>query len=408
MFAQSRPLDPAKHIAVTCSATEGLYAACQAVLQPGDCCVVFEPMFPWYLPAIRLAGARPLVLRLRAPGFQLPLEDLARLLQADLRGEFDDTPPSESNAQSSSASSSSLSPRPRIKMVMVNTPHNPSGVLLTRAALEELGRVVTATHPNCVLLSDEAYEAQVFPSQSSSSTSSSPTTESQEAPAHVRLSLLPGMAERTLTLGTASKMFSLTGWRVGWVISHNEQLLAATRAIHAYATFCAPTPLQLGVAAALEHESQPVSINTSVISSSSESSESAEAAAGGHGRFTAALFARNAATMARSLRAQGLAVTPAQGGYFLVADITATGLDDATFCRQLVKHARVGCIPLSVFYDELPPSDASSDTKTHLSNHREPVPTNFVRFSICKTAELIDEACARIDAVQLCFDAFKL
>jgi aspartate/methionine/tyrosine aminotransferase len=187
-------------------------------------------------------------------------------------------------------------------------------------------------------------------------------------------------------------MFSLTGWRVGWLVSENEKLVAASRAIHAYATFCAPVPLQIGVAAALD-EDLGFSKSIQGITDSN------------HGVMTSTLFARNAAKMTESLMKQGLSVTEAEGGYFLVADISATGLVDADFCRQLVKHAKVGCIPLSVFYDENQSESVASSM--HPLRQRPAVPTSFVRFSICKTAELIDEACSRIDGVQLCSDEFK-
>jgi aspartate/methionine/tyrosine aminotransferase len=348
MHPESPALDPVRHIAVTCSATEGIFSACQALLSAGDRAIMFEPAFPWYAPSIRLAGAESIVLRLQAPGFGLPFDDLRAALDAD-----------------------AALPSRTIKMIIVNTPHNPSGAMWSREQLERLAGLVVATHPECIFLSDEAYEAQVF--ANSGAHIAEAGAAAAHAPAHIRLATLRGMAQRTLTLGTASKLLSLTGWRVGWMVSENERLLSACCSVHSYATFCAPVPLQLGVAAALDSDMD---------------------AAVGHGAQTSELLARNARVMSLAVRAHGLDVFEPSGGYFLVVNVSATGLDDVAFCRQLHAHAKIGALPLSVFYAS--EADAAAP------------PTNLVRLAVCKTRATIDEACARIAAcVDMKSDEFK-
>jgi aspartate/methionine/tyrosine aminotransferase len=352
---ESPVLDPVRHITVTCSATEGIFSACQALLSAGDRAIMFEPAFPWYAPSIRLAGAESIVLRLQAPSFSLPFDDLRAALDAD-----------------------AALPSRTIKMIIVNTPHNPSGAMFSRAQLERLVGLVTASHPECVFLSDEAYEAQVFPH------SDAPLANVDAAPEHVRLATLPGMAQRTLTLGTASKLLSLTGWRVGWMVSENERLLAACCSVHSYATFCAPVPLQLGVAAALDSDMD---------------------ASHGHGVQTSELLARNAHVMSIAVRAHGLDVFEPRGGYFLVVDVSATGMDDVTFCRQLHAHAKIGALPLSVFYAS---EGAAAAPPGGAIDAAIAPPTNFVRMAVCKTRATMDEACARMAAcVDMRSDEFK-
>jgi aspartate/methionine/tyrosine aminotransferase len=320
-------------------------------LSAGDRAIMFEPAFPWYAPSIRLAGAEPIVLRLQAPSFGLPFDELRAALDAD-----------------------AALPSRTIKMIIVNTPHNPSGAMWSREQLERLAGLVTASHPECVFLSDEAYEAQVFPHSDARAAEVEAAPTHAHAP-HVRLATLPGMAQRTLTLGTASKLLSLTGWRVGWIVSENERLLTACCSVHSYATFCAPVPLQIGVAAALDSDMDAVH---------------------GHGAQTSELLVRNAHVMSIAVRAHGLDVFEPRGGYFLVIDVSATGMDDVTFCRQLHAHAKIGALPLSVFYASEGAAAAASPGGA-LGAATAP-PTNFVRMAVCKTRATIDEACARMAA----------
>ena len=147
----------------------------------------------------------------------------------------------------------------------------------------------------------------------------------------------------------------------------NEQLLAACRSVHAYATFCAPVPLQLGIAAALNRECELADSG----SGGGSGGNSHAAATGSHSAYTSQLLSDNARALSLALQEQQLSVCPAAGGYFIVADVSCTQLPDEQFCRQLVKHARVGALPLSLFY---------------CSSSLLPPPTHLVRFSICKVS----------------------
>ena len=273
--------------------------------------ICFEPVFPWYVSHVRLAGATAVPVRLEAPGFALD------------------------------ASAVAAAYTPRTKAVIYNSPHNPTGHVATA---EECGALAAlCVRHNVLVVADEVYERKVFGGR-------------QE----VRLADFPGMRERTLTVGTASKLFSLTGWRVGWVLGP-AALLAGVRTVHSYSTFCAPTPLQAGVAEALRdaarlHREAP-------------------------GPDASALaFERNARVLGAALADVGLQVIPAEGGYFLVADVAATGLDAGEYCKALIASARVAAVPMDVFYFSGDP------------------PRTLVRFALCKRAETIDAAAAAIRA----------
>ena len=158
------------NVCVTTSGTQAIYSACQALIDPGDEVVVFEPFFPWYLPAIRLAGGVPKVVTL-AP------EDSFRLARGPLERAVGE----------------------KTKLVICNTPHNPTSHVYSDEELRLLADVVLA-HPDVILISDEAYEGQAW------------------ALPHRKIAAMEGMFDRTLTLSTASKLCSLTGWRVGWAV----------------------------------------------------------------------------------------------------------------------------------------------------------------------------------------------
>mmetsp|Transcript_12610 Transcript_12610/g.31846 ORF Transcript_12610/g.31846 Transcript_12610/m.31846 type:complete len:331 (+) Transcript_12610:309-1301(+) len=200
-------LDPQQEVLVTSSATEGVYACLQAFLDPDDECVFFEPHFPWYPTSTRMAGAIPKALTLHKEN-DFRIDEAA--LDAALSSE-------------------------KAKVLIVNSPHNPTGHVMDQEELDIVAR--QARKHDVIVISDEAYEGQVFTGHTG----------------HIKLAQMEGMRERTVTLGTASKMFSLTGWRVGWITGPAD-LISAVRIVHAYSTFCAPTPFQYGVAEALKVE----------------------------------------------------------------------------------------------------------------------------------------------------------
>ena len=296
--SSNRPLDGASNVVVTTSGTEALYAAVMATVDPGDEVVIFEPFFPWYLPDVRLAGGTPKLVPLQWPDF--------RFDEAVLRAAFTD----------------------KTKLVIVNSPHNPTGHVMTGEELELIAKL--CVEHNVVCVSDEVYEWQTFGGRE-----------------HIRMTDFPGMEERTITVGSASKMFSVTGWRVGWCYGPAD-LIAGVRALHGYASYCAPAPLQEGVAAALDEAAKaPRCVPPEVAKMTLQ-------------------FEENAKDLVAALKHVKVNAVMPEGGYFVVGEVEDEKFSDVDFCMWLAKERGVVCVPMSVFFGSANP------------------PTNLVRFSICK------------------------
>jgi aspartate/methionine/tyrosine aminotransferase len=271
-------------------------------------------------------------------------------------------------------------------------PHNPTGLMFSETETEEIARLCAEF--DVVIVADEVYERCTFDEK---------TPMTRMADVDVAASTTePGIATRarTLVVGTASKLLCLSGWRVGWVVGP-KPLIAALKTIHAYSTFCAPTPLQLGVAAALEKmaddadaatraratESASRSPTTTDGTSHDVSGRREAAFACTRGRLVpdavAEIIASNVAVMSRALTDSGVAPFAPSGGYFLVADVSDTGLDATEYCRALATGpARVAAVPMDVFFDaEGPEKD---------------VPRNLVRFAVCKSSETIGKCAEAI------------
>jgi len=307
---EATALNPNTEVLVTSSGTESLYAAIIATVTQGDEVIVFEPSFPWYSPDIRLAGGVVKAVTLKYPDFTID--------EKELRAAFSS----------------------RTKLVVFNTPHNPTGHVARKWEAELIAKLCVEHDALC--LADEVYDQFVFDPAKTGN--------------HIRICDLPGMRERTLVVGSASKMFSLTGWRVGWLYGP-EDLIAACRSIHSFASYCAPTPLQDGVRAAL-----------------AKAAENENAVPKGLQELNT-LFAENARRLADALeKSFGVKSSLPEGGYFLVSDVSSTGKTDAEFCSFLARERGVVAVPMTVFYT------------------KEPVPRNLVRFSICKTRPVIDRA----------------
>eukprot|EP00041_Stephanoeca_diplocostata_P010434 m.166070 g.166070 ORF g.166070 m.166070 type:complete len:298 (+) comp18146_c1_seq1:913-1806(+) len=293
------------------SGTEALYAAIMAICDPGDEVVLFEPFFPWYLPCVRLAGAVAKTVTLKEPEFKIDPDALRAAFSS------------------------------KTKMVVCNSPHNPTGHVLSHDELELIASL--CKQHDVIAVFDEVYETTLF-----------------SGAQHKRLCVVDGMAQRTLNIGSAGKIFNLTGWRIGWVTGPAD-LVAGCRAIHGYTTFSAATPLQAGIAAALDKESD------------------------GFYEDISAVFSANFAKLSAALQSLGYQVCCIDGevgGYFLVADISSSGMDGMTFAKWLAKEKGVACVPLQVFYT---PRANDPDWKCSL-----------VRFAICKEPATIDTACAKL------------
>jgi len=297
-------VDPRSEVLVTVGATEAIAATILALCEPGDEVVTFEPYYDSYAASIALAGAVRRTSVLRFPDFAVD--------EASLRAAFS----------------------PRTRMVLLNTPHNPTGKVFTR---EELDLVCDlAREHDAWVVTDEVYEHLVF-----------------DGLEHIPVATLPGMAERTLTISSAGKTFSATGWKVGWV-SGPAEAVAAVRAVKQFLTFVGSGPFQPAVALAL-------GMGDDV-----------------YAAFAASLQAKRDLLVA-GLRDAGLSVSVPAGTYFVVADAAPLGAVDAlAFCRELPKRAGVVGVPVSVFHDDV---DAAG---------------TLVRFAFCKRDEVLREAVDRL------------
>jgi aspartate/methionine/tyrosine aminotransferase len=302
-------VDPAHEVTVTSGATEALFGAMQALLDPGDEVVLFEPFYDAYVPDITMAGGVPRFVRLHPPQ-----KDEGRRMKDEPLPTEPSSSPSSFIPHPSSFSwwfdpadlKAAFSPRTRL--VLLNTPHNPTGKVFTRAELALIAELAIAH--DAIVIADEVYDQLTF------------TTA-----AHVPIATLPGMWERTLTINSVGKTFSLTGWKIGYAVGP-AALNAALRAAHQWVTFATATPLQAAAAVALEG-----------------------ALTNGYYASFRAEYAERLAVLRSVLTGAGLPTLPVEGSYFIMADISGTGFaSDADFCRWLTRTVGVAAIPPSAFY----------------------------------------------------------
>jgi len=356
-------------VLVTSSGTEACYVAMRALLDPGDEVIFLEPFFPWYLSHAKLCGAVARTVRMKPTRSNSNSNDdetgtgterLRFALDEDaLRRAFEEG-------------------RGKTKLFVHNSPHNPTGAVSSRKDVELVARLCQEF--DVAVLADEVYERCTFGvgggGGGDDATSVGETAEVE--PFH-RMMDVEGMAERTITVGTSSKLLALTGWRVGW-LAGPPALIAACKTMHSYTTYCAPTPLQLGVAAALD-----------VISEDAKGAVSADAAA--------ATMARNATLLAAALTDVGCVPIEPSGGYFLVVDVSPLGLTSVEYCTKLATEAKIAAVPLDVFYHD-DDGDASGGGKGAGDGEDAAAapPNNYVRFCVCKRRETIETCAAAIRA----------
>ena len=297
-------VDPASEVMVTSGATEALAACFFGLIEPGDEVVLMEPLYDSYLPIIQRAGGVARLVRLVPPLWQLPREELAAAFG------------------------------PRTKLLVLNSPTNPAGKVYDADELAFIADLLE--RHDALAVCDEVYEHLTYAGAT-----------------HVPLSTLPGLRRRCLKIGSAGKIFSLTGWKVGWVVAP-PTLLAPVAKAHQYLTFTTPPELQAAVAWGLENMGDYISGLPKLLSARRDK-------------------------LAVGLAEVGFGVLPAAGSYFLTADFHPLGFegDDREFCRYLTEMAGVTAIPVSAFYQN---SDVS----------------HFVRFCFAKTDAAIDEAILRL------------
>ena len=271
-------IDPDHEITVTSGATEAIYDAVQAFAGPGDEVVVFEPFYDSYLPSVAMAGASLRVITLEAPEWSFRAE----------------------------AAAAAFGPRTRV--LLLNSPHNPTGKVFRREELEVLAALCERW--DVVVITDDVYERIVF-----------------DGAEHVPLATLPRMRPRTLTISSTGKTFSMTGWKIGYAVGPAD-LNAALRSIHQFVTFASATPFQDAMALALE-----------------------EAEGRGYYAELARDYAERRDALRNVLEESGLPTLRVEGAYFLMADVSAFGFpDDVAFCHWLTTEIGVAAVPPSAFY----------------------------------------------------------
>ena len=296
-------VDPETSLTVTCGSTEAMISTLLAICDPGDEVVVLEPFYENYGPDAAISGATPVFVPLRPPEFKFDPEELRRAFTS------------------------------RTKAIIVNTPNNPTGRVFTRAELEAIATL--CREHDAIAVTDEIYEHIRYEGE------------------HIPIATLPGMAERTVTISGASKTFSVTGWRVGWIVAAPE-LTAAIRKVHDFVTVGAPAPLQEAIAVALTM-GRPY-----------------------YDRLAAEYRARRD-SLVRALTAAGLEPNTPDGAYYVLCDIRPFGFDDdIAFAHWLVREVGVAGVPGSSFF-----------SRRELGRH-------LIRFTFCKTPDLLEEAGARL------------
>ena len=302
-------INPETEVLVTSGATEAVFAAILGVTDPGDEVIVFEPVYDSYVPNMIMAGVTPRYIALRGDNWSFDSSELANAFNQ------------------------------RTRAIIVNTPHNPTGKVYSRDELTIIAAL--CLKHNVIAITDEVYEHIVF-----------------DGAAHTRLATLPGMAQRTLTISSLGKTFTVTGWKIGWAIGP-AALVNAVNQAHQFITFAVASPLQAAAATALN---LPFEFFEKLRAS----------------------YQAKRDLMIDALKKSGLKVLNSQGSYFIMADwrevAPAHIQDDFEFARWLTTEVGVACIPASAFYQE-----SDKDFGKHL-----------VRFAVCKKEQTLAVAAERL------------
>jgi aminotransferase len=301
--AWNRRVDPDSEVTVSCGATEAMIAAMLAAVDPGDEVIVFEPFYENYGPDCVISGAVPKYIPLRAPDWSFDPDELRKTFNSKTRA------------------------------IVVNTPHNPTGKVYSQAELELIATL--CIEHDAIAITDEIYEHLVYRGR------------------HVSLATLPGMADRTITISGASKTYSVTGWRIGWLIAPGP-LTSGIRKVHDFLTVGAAHPLQVAIASALE---LPPSFYTQLLGDYQERRDA----------------------IVSGLNECGFEASAPDGAYYVMAGIDSFAFpDDVALARHLIERAAVATVPASSFY------------------HDPELGRRHVRFSFPKKLETIDRGMAAL------------
>ncbi len=311
---QGIDLDPQREVLVTSGATEAIAGALFAVLEPGDEVVLFQPTYDAYVPLVERAGGIPKFVNLRPPHWSFTEEDLASVFSSKTRA------------------------------VVFNNPLNPCGIVYPREQLEMLARFCIQN--DTIAICDEVWEHVVF-----------------DGLPHISMMTIPGMRDRTIKIGSAGKIFSLTGWKVGLVAAAPDLMKVLAKS-HQFLTFTTPPNLQVAVAHGLAKDDS-------------------------YFQSMRASFQRSRDRLSDGLSQRGFSVMPSQGTYFVTVDLSNFGLsDDANFCQQLVLKRGVAAIPVSAFYTVNPVR-------------------HVVRFCFAKHDATLDAALSRLERIDRFVDGLE-
>jgi L-glutamine---4-(methylsulfanyl)-2-oxobutanoate aminotransferase len=306
-------IDGESQVTVTSGCTEALAATFLGLIEPGDEVILFEPYYDCYHVGVAMAGGTVRCVTLRAEGttFRFDPDELRRAFTGNTRA------------------------------IVVNTPHNPTGKVFSREELSQIAAL--CVEHDAVAITDEVYEELTF----------------EPSLPHIHIATLPGMAQRTITLSSLGKTFSLTGWKIGWAVASPE-LTSAVRSAHQFLVFCSSAPLQHGAAAALRKGAQYIAGLREQLSNARD-------------------------YLGAALEEIGFLVYRPAGTYFIMVDHAEVGRrmgisepDDAAFCRRLTQEVGVAAIPPTPFYD-------------HPEHGRR-----LARFAFCKRMETLEEAVRRL------------
>ena len=323
-----RELDPLSEIVVTVGATEAIYATVQALVEPGDEVILIEPFYDSYPPSVIMAGGTPVYVPLRprpdatgADQWILDMDELAAAFS------------------------------PRTRLLILNTPHNPVGKVFSRRELSRIAEL--AQEHDILVLSDEVYEWMTY-------------SHNSQQVEHVRMATLPGMWERTITLGSAGKTFSVTGWKIGWAIAP-APIANAILMAHQWIPFAVATPFQEAVARGMEQVEERA-----------------------YFEWLSQMYQAKRDKLLNALDHVGLTPVRPDGSYFILFDTASLDVPtepgvcrDVSVCRWLTTEVGVAAIPPSAFY----------------SPAHQNLTTNIARFCFCKSDDLLDAGVERLENV---------
>jgi aspartate/methionine/tyrosine aminotransferase len=317
--------DADRNVTVTCGATEAMICAFMANLDPGKEVILFQPFYENYHPDAYLCGAKPVYVTLREPDWSIDERELARAFN------------------------------PRTAAIVINTPHNPTGKVFTREELVWISRLCQKW--GVLVFSDEIYEHILY-----------------DGAAHVSPGSIPGLEDRTVTIGSASKTYGITGWRVGWAVAH-ERITGNLRKVHDFMTVCAATPLQEAVRGALGLGPEFY-------------------------RDLSAHYLKRRDFLVRGLEDAGFRCHVPRGAYYVMADVadvikgSKKYRDDAELARYLVSEVKVAAVPGSSFYKAK--SMAQGKGKGKGSAAANAAVARKLRFCFCKKEETLALAVERL------------